>query len=135
MLKLLGSNVIADHLGTLPDGLRTTFLAAFDITAEEGATVEVLTSITLPEAQQMLKDARVSTSSTDERPPTGLELGLMMAPLRRLAREIDRLEAAARAPPQAIPVQAAAPTAQDDNGHNKFTDVVAHGGALALSAP
>ena len=81
--RLLEGDFITDHIAGLPAPLVATFRAAFGFAADEGATTEVITAISLEEAQDMLKACRVHTSETDEPALTGLELGRLMAPFRR----------------------------------------------------
>ena len=127
--KLLATDFVTTQLGEMPEPLRAAFRTAFGLETGEVASTEIIMAVSMDEAQSLLKDAQVNTANahgaTEARALKGVELGRMMAPLRRVAREIDQLEAAVRTPPQVTAVPTAAPTALEDHTANKFTDVVA----------
>ena len=87
--------------------------------------MEAVTAVSLDEVQSLIKDARVKKAD-GEAPPTGLQLGLMMAPFRKAARELAALETVT---PAAPPPPAAVPTAPpaEDHTHLKFSDVLRQG--------
>ena len=114
--------------------MRLAFCKALGMEPGEAATTEIIMAISADETQKMLQSAEVETvndnGATEARGIKGIEVARLMAPVRRLAKGIDDLGAAAKLPPpttQAPQPTAGTAPAPEDHTAKKFTDVVAQG--------